>query len=74
MIERCEDFRFALEARQALRIGRERLGQDLQGHLAFQSRIRGPIHLAHAADTNLADDFIWADARTSWKCHQLTWL
>ena len=34
MIERSEDFRFALESRHALGVARERLGQDFQRDIA----------------------------------------
>ena len=47
MIERGEHFRFALESRDAIRIERERLGQDLHRHRAPELRILRTIDLAH---------------------------
>ena len=49
MVQRGEHLRFALEAREAIRIARERVGQDLQRDVAIQLRIARAIHLAHAA-------------------------
>jgi hypothetical protein len=51
MIERRQDFRFALESRQPLAIVGDISGQDLEGDLALQLRIPRPIHLAHSAGT-----------------------
>ena len=36
MVKLGEELRFALEAREALGVGGERLGQDLDGDLALQ--------------------------------------
>ena len=49
MIERREHLRFALEPRQPIGIGRERVRQDLDRDVAIQLRVAGAIHLAHAA-------------------------
>ena len=49
MIERREQTRFASEARAALRIGREVLGQDLDRDVAIEPGVAGAIDLAHAA-------------------------
>ncbi|MBI3403092.1 MAG: hypothetical protein HY048_16900 [Acidobacteria bacterium] len=48
MIERGPDFGFTLEAPQSLRIGGERLRQDLDGNLAPELCIARAIELAHA--------------------------
>ena len=56
MIERRENFRFALEAGEALGIGGHGLGQHLDRHVATQLRVFGPIHLPHAAFTQLVCD------------------
>jgi hypothetical protein len=53
MIQRCEDLRLASEARQAVGIVREVLGQHLDGDVAIQARIAGAPDFAHAARTNL---------------------
>jgi hypothetical protein len=49
MIQRRQDFRLALKAGEAVRIGGDRRGQHLQGDLALQVGIGGPIHLSHPA-------------------------
>ena len=49
VVERSEQLRLALEAREPVRVGRQRGGQQLQRHLAAEPRIRRAIHLAHAA-------------------------
>ena len=55
MVQRGEDFGFALEPREALGIRREALRQDLDRDLAFQLRVGGAIHLAHAAGAELRE-------------------
>ena len=54
MIQRGEDFGFALEPREAFGIGGERLGQDLDRDVALQVGVAGAIHLAHAAGADHA--------------------
>ena len=58
--ERGDCLGFAIEARAELRVVRERLGEDLQGNSAMQTRVLRPIHLAHAAGTEQAFDSIRA--------------
>ena len=53
MVQRREDFGFALEAREALGVRGEDVGQDLDRDLAFQLRVRRAIDLAHAAGADL---------------------
>ena len=50
--------RFLLEALQALGIGRERRGQDLDGDVATEPRVAGAIDLAHPAGADLAEDLV----------------
>ena len=69
VIERGEHLRFALEARQALRIGGEHLRQDLQGDVAPEPRVAGAIDLAHPAGPERTDDFVEANALASRQCH-----
>ena len=61
MIQRREDFGFALEAREPIGIRGERGRQDLDGDLALQLRVGRPIHLAHAAFADLRGDFVDAE-------------
>ena len=62
MIQRREDFGFALKAREPIAIGRERRRQDLDRDLALQLRVGRPIHLAHPAFADLGGDFVDAEA------------
>jgi len=64
VIERGEDFRFALKSSHALAIVGDVGRQDLQRDLAFQLHIAGARHLAHAAFAQFGDDFIGADLST----------
>ena len=64
MVQRGEQLRLALETREAVRIGREEVGQDLQRDVAIEPRIARAIHLAHAARADERDDFVGAEART----------
>ena len=50
VVQRREQLRFAAETREALGIVRDRWQQDLDGDVAIQLRVVGPIDLAHAAD------------------------
>ena len=43
-----EDLRFALKARQAVGVGCERRGEDLDRDLTLQLRVRRPIDLPHS--------------------------
>ena len=63
MIQRREDLRFALEAREAIGIVRERVRQDLDRDVAIQLRVARAIDLAHAACADRGDDFVDAEAR-----------
>ena len=49
MIERGEDFGFALEAAHTVGIARKLIRQDLDGDFALQLRIACAIDLAHSA-------------------------
>ena len=62
MIERGEDLRFALEAREAIGIVGEGLGQDLDRDVAIELRIARAIDLAHAAGPKGREDFVRAEA------------
>ena len=55
MVQRGERVRFAREAREAFRILREGLGEDLQRDVALQFRVARAIHLAHGARTKGCD-------------------
>ena len=43
MVERRQQARLALEARAPIGIGQPEIGQDLEGDLAAERRVAGPI-------------------------------
>jgi len=49
MIQRGEQVRFAFEARQALGIGREQIGEDLDGDVAMEQRVSRSLRRRRAA-------------------------
>ena len=61
MIERGERFRFALEARQPVRIGGDVVRQRLDRDRAVEPGIPGEVHDAHAAAGELALDAVGTD-------------
>ena len=67
MIQRGEDLRFALEAREPLGIGDERVGQDLDGDVPLQPRVARAIDFAHAAGAEGDDDLIRAESRAAFQ-------
>ena len=69
MIQRGEDFRFALEPRQSLAIGRHSVGEDLDGDLSLEIGVGGAIDLAHSAHADLRGNFVRAEASARGQCH-----
>ena len=69
MVERGEHFGFALKPREAIRIRRHGLGQNLEGDLPFQVRVGRLVDLAHTPHADLGSDFIWAEAGAWQKSH-----
>ena len=63
MVERREHLRLALEARQPLGVGDERLGQHLERHLALEPGVAGAPDLAHAACAEGGEDLVRSQAR-----------
>jgi hypothetical protein len=70
MIERGEDFRFALEPRDAFRVSRERLGEDFDGDVAIEPRVARPIHFAHPASPDSGENLVRTEARASGQWHE----
>jgi hypothetical protein len=58
MIERGEDSRFTIEARETFSVTRECLRQNFQSDVAIEAHIPRSIHLAHAASTHRLNDFV----------------
>jgi len=62
MVERREGLGFAPEARQPIGVAHHFGGQHLDGHRAVELRVRGPIHLAHAARAEWSCDLVGPEA------------
>ena len=62
VIERRGRSRFPLETFQRLRRRGDPVRQDFDRHDPFETRVRGPIHFAHPAGAERADDFVRAEA------------
>ena len=58
-----EELRLALEAGEALGVGGERLGQDLDRDLALQLRVGRPVDDPHAALAERGGDLVRAECR-----------
>ena len=69
MVQLGEESRFAVETSQALRVGGERLGQQLDGDLAAERRVTGTVDLPHRACTQRRDDFVRRQACTGGEIH-----
>ena len=61
--------RLTLEALAELRIGGERVGQDLDRDGAVEPRVAGLVHLAHAAGAERRDDLVRAETGTRCEGH-----
>ena len=60
----ARSLRFALEARPALSVRRELLGQKLDRDVALEPRVAGAINLAHPADADEREDLVRTEARS----------
>jgi hypothetical protein len=58
MVQRGEDFGFTLKSRETFGIGGERLGQDLDRHVALQPHVARAINLAHTAGADGRKDLV----------------
>ena len=59
--QRRERARLGLEAREAVRVARQILGQRLQRDGTAEPRVRRPVDDAHAPATDLTLDPVWTD-------------
>jgi hypothetical protein len=64
--------RLLLETREPFAIGRELGGQDLDRHLASETRVACPVDLAHAAGAQRGEHLVGAEARSRGECHFFT--
>ena len=69
VIEGGEDLGLATKAGNALVILRERGGQNLDGHVAVESRVARAVHLAHPPRADGAEDFVGAEPRSRVERH-----
>ena len=69
VVERREQTRLALEARDPLGHRSKHVRQNFESDVAVEIDIAGAIHLAHAARPEERDDFIWTDAGTGGEGH-----
>src|SRR4029079_7178406 len=69
VMELGEELGLALEARQALGVAEEGLGEQLDRHLAPQARVRGAIDPAHPALAELASDLVGAEPDAGLELH-----
>jgi hypothetical protein len=69
MIQRCEKLRFTTEPRDTIGIAGKYLRQDLDRDVAAQRRVAGPIHFAHPAGPDGADDFVRTEAYARGNTH-----
>ena len=58
MVERRQDFRFALEARHPTAIGRELVGQDLERDVSIELVVAGAIDFSHPADPEQLENLV----------------
>jgi hypothetical protein len=70
MIERGQQLRLPREARSALRIGDEGVGQDFDGDVAIELCIASAIHLAHPSSPKRAEDLVRTEARAGGQGHR----
>ena len=62
LIERGEDFGFSTKPREAIRISRHGLRQNLDRDLTLQLRVGRAVDLSHSAGTERASDLERADS------------
>ena len=71
MVERGEDFGFALKARKPILVPRDGRRQNLEGDLSLQLRVRGAKQLAHTSFADLGGNFVDAEMRAWSKSQSL---
>ena len=78
VIESGEHLCLALESRKSIRLRRHAFGKELDGDIAMQLRVAGPIDLAHSAFAQLVQDAIRTnglvnhDRVQSWRAEYIT--
>ena len=69
MIQRGQDLRFTLEAREPVGIEGEDVGEDFQRDIAIELRVSRAIDLAHAARAKRGNDFVRPESSAGSKGH-----
>ena len=69
MIERGQDLRLALEAREPIGIEDESFGQDFQRDVAIESGVSRSIDLAHATRAERGNDLVRPESSAGSKGH-----
>ena len=72
VVEGREDLCLALEAGEAVGVGGECLGQELESHVAAELRVGGAVNLAHPARAERRDDLVRAEAGAGGERHAAT--
>ena len=68
---RPRSLRGRMRSRQAIEVGCERLGQDLERHITVELRVAGAVNLAQAASADLGRDIVVAESRADREGHRL---
>ena len=68
--QRREELRLALEARDALAIADEGVGQHLQRNISVQLRVAGAVDLTHTAGADGGYDFVGTKPRATGQTHR----
>src|SRR5262245_29953387 len=69
MVQRGQNFRFALKPRKAVSVGGEHVGQNLDGHRPFQIGVSRTIHLAHATRPERRLDLVRSQPSANSEAH-----
>jgi hypothetical protein len=69
MVQRGQRPGLAPEPREPFRVGRELVGQDLEGDLAIELGIARATHLAHPPDPDQGANLARTDARAWYQRH-----
>jgi hypothetical protein len=70
VVQRAGRAGLELEPTPALRIGRRRFGQHLDGDRAIETCVAGPVDLAHATGAQRCEDLVWTEAAAGCKAHR----
>ena len=70
MIQRREDLRFTLEARESFRIVGDYRQQDFDRDLSMQLRVAGTVHGAHSPGAERGRDLVRAEAIAGSQCRE----